>query len=514
MDEFDIRKFDSYRGKNRLEVKKAEGGLPASLWETYSAFANTSGGVILLGVCERPDGSFYATGLKDAAKLRKTFFDTVNNKSKVNVKLVDDDDVETYELPEGVIVAIKVPMARRELRPVYINNDIWGGTYRRNDSGDYHCLPGEVRAMLRDQTEETMDMLVLDDFALSDLDPDSVRGYRNYHAAANPGHVWEHLPDDEYLEMIGAAGRGTDGAIHPTGAGLLMFGKEYRITHHFHEYFLDYREMLDPVIRWTDRIQSQSGDSSGNVFDFFFRVYNKIARDFPKPFKLDGVFRVDDTPMHRALREALANCFSNADYYLPRGLVILKDSEKIVLQNPGSIRTGMEQMLKGGTSDPRNKGIMKMWNLLKIGERAGSGVPGIFSVWKECGLPAPTVEEIFDPDRTVVTLPLIGLMATNRRQTGDKPPATNRQTTGDKPAASYIRKQWKSKSDILAFLAWKGEASTNEISTAIGVASSSARELLRKMYAEGLIIAVGNRKARRYKLSDEANPDANLETEK
>ena len=94
MDEvFDLAKFDEYREDNRLEVKRAKDRLPNSLWETYSSFANTAGGCIILGVKERDDRSWYTTGLKDAEKLRKEFFDSLHNQNKVNVALVSDDDV-------------------------------------------------------------------------------------------------------------------------------------------------------------------------------------------------------------------------------------------------------------------------------------------------------------------------------------------------------------------------------------------------------------------------------------
>ena len=68
-------------------------------------------------------------------------------------------------------------------------------------------------------------------------------------------------------------------------------------------------------------------------------------------------------------------------------------------------------MLKGGISDPRNKALMKMFNMIGIGERAGSGVPDIFAVWDSQGWKAPEVEEQFNPDRTILTLSFIGRSA-------------------------------------------------------------------------------------------------------
>lgn len=229
---FNISKFDSYREDNRREVKKARGGLPLSLWDTYSAFANCYGGVIILGVKENDDGSWRATGLTDEAKLRKDFWDTINNRNKVSVNLLTDRDIETFTADnDDVVLVIHVPMAKREQKPVYINNDMFSGTFRRNWEGDYHCGRNEVLAMLRDEPEITMDMKVLERMPLSDIDLETLHGYRNRHMAYRAGHPWENLSDEQYLERIGAAAySGEDGQMHPTAAGLLMFGEEYHIV--------------------------------------------------------------------------------------------------------------------------------------------------------------------------------------------------------------------------------------------------------------------------------------------
>lgn len=479
MEVFDIRRFDEYREDNRLEVKKAKGGLPNSLWETYSSMANCYGGVIILGVAENSDGSFYTTGLQDEAKMKKNFWDTLNNRTKVNVNLLTDASVETYDMSGDVIMVIHVPRAKREQRPVYINNDIWNGTYRRNWEGDYHCTPAEIKAMLRDEPEETMDMLLLEDFSIADLNDEAIQGYRNYHAAVRPGHVWEKLPKEEYLEKIGAVGRLKDGdELRPTAAGLLMFGEEYRIVRHFPEYFLDYREVLDPAIRWTDRIQSSSGDWTGNLFDFFFRAYNKLTRDFEKPFALDGVSRVEDTPVHKAVREALANCIVNTDFYLPRGIVILKERDQIVLQNPGSIRTGKTQMLRGGISDPRNKAIMKMLNLISIGERAGSGVPDIYSVWADKGWKDPLVEEQYGPDRTILTLAFVRKDDAN-------------EANRDANEANHDVKTGSIEDSILGYIRENPKITQKEIAAKAGVSRATVQRTMKAMTGKGILIRIG-----------------------
>ena len=410
--EFDIKEFDKYRENNCLEVKKAKGGLPFSLWETYSAFANTNGGCIILGVQENDDKSWNTTGLKDASKLKKDFWDSIHNKQKVSISLLSDKDVVDYVVNDDVILVIKVPKARREDRPVYIKNDIWGGTFRRDWEGDYHCTKNAVLAMLRDQTEDTPDMKVLMNRKIQDLNSDSIAAYRRRYDGIHENAAWTKYTDEELLVMIGAASDETeDGNVHPTAAGLLMFGNEHRITREFPEFFLDYREMLNPAIRWTDRIQSQSGDWSGNVYDFFSRVSVKLTMDLKRPFKTDGLYRIEETAVHESVREALVNCLVNTDYFQSWSVVIEKYNDRLVFANPGAIRIGKNQMLKGGISQPRNKNLLKMFNLIGIGEHAGSGVPDIFDVWKTEKFAEPVIEERSGrdggPDRTTVTLPLV-----------------------------------------------------------------------------------------------------------
>lgn len=491
--EFNLAKFDEYREDNRREVKKANGGLPNSLWDTYSSFANCYGGVIILGVKEEKDGSWRTTGLKNEAKLRKDFWDTINNPKKVNLNLLNDDDVETYFYGpnDDVIMVIYVPMAKREQKPIYINNDIFNGTFRRNYEGDYHCTRLQVKAMLRDQTERTMDMEILDKVPMENLNYDTIHGYRNSHRTLKEGHPFERLNDHEYLRSIGAAAVSEeDGQLHPTAAGMLMFGDEYNIVRHFPEYFLDYREEMDSAIRWTDRLQSSSGEWSGNVFDFYFRVYNKLIKDIKVPFKMVGGERVDDTPVHKALREALANCLINADYHGVRGVVIRKEQDKITFANPGYVRTGKKQMRLGGESDPRNKSLMKMFNLINIGERAGSGVPNIFNVWNDEGWEEPVIEERFDPDRTVLSLSFLKKQA---KKTSDKKQA--KKTSSKKQAK-------KTKENILKireYLEKNGVSKTNDIAEYLNLSSARTRVLLKSMEE---VEAIGANSNRIYKLKN------------
>lgn len=143
----------NYRENNRIEAKEALGGLPESLWETYSAFANTEGGIILLGVEELPDKSLHALDILDPQWLLEDFHALLNDPDMVSVNLLRPEHIRILRVEGNTIIAITVPKAPPERRPVYIGNDPYRGTYRRCGEGDYRCTREEIEEMLAANTD-------------------------------------------------------------------------------------------------------------------------------------------------------------------------------------------------------------------------------------------------------------------------------------------------------------------------------------------------------------------------
>ncbi len=396
---------------SHLEGKSAKGGFPDSFWESYSAFANSDGGVIVLGVEEDGNGNLcIKDGLKDAPKMKETFWKLVNNRQKISHNIVLEKCVYILESDGKQILVVEIPRAERTVRPVYKSNDPRNGTYKRFGTGDHLCTAEEVGAMLRDSSISPLDAVAVEDIDLTALNMETVRGYRQMFKLTNPSHLWNTLDDEIFLRRIRATGAAQDGKYHPTEAGLLMFGYEYEITRRFPQYFLDYQEDRNVVgiAKWKDRIVSSSGDWSGNVFDFAMKILPKLQSDLKIPFVVKGFQRIDDTPLHRLLREAVTNCLVHADYYGRQGIVVSKNKDGFVFANPGGMRISKSEALSGGVSDPRNATLLKMFSFIRFGERAGSGLNGIVYVWKKVYHTDPEIFVKEEYDRTFLKLPTLG----------------------------------------------------------------------------------------------------------
>ena len=390
MKKIDIQKSLAEGERVTLECKRAKSEVPKSVWETYSAFANTYGGLVLLGIQEDQEEKdvakrFTITGVDDAEKIRKDFWNIVNSKEKVSVNILRDADVEIIDMDGKSIVAISVPQANYNVRPVYINNNPLRGTFIRNHEGDHHCPEEMVTMMMRDANHEGNDRLFLKHYTMDDIDIPTLERYRNHFKSRYTEHPFNDLDNKEFLRQMGGFTTDRESGMECLNmAGLLMFGKGLPIRDRFDNLRLDYidKSHLIGDQRYSDRL-TYDGMWENNLFNFVTIVLPKLTRELPRPFKMVGVERDDDTPQHKALREAMTNCIIHADLMLNSVLKVEKYDEKFVFTNPGLLKLPVEQIYAGEETRARNQRIQNMFRMIGFGENLGSGFPLILSAWNE-----------------------------------------------------------------------------------------------------------------------------------
>lgn len=382
-----------------LECKKAEGSLPKSLWETYSAFANTVGGTILLGIEENPkvkdiSQRFCIGTIKNPDQLLKDFWNTVNSE-KVSSNVLVSADVSVEQYDGQTIIRIDVPQASYHQRPVYINGNPLKGSFKRNHEGDYHCTEEEVKSMLRDASDTGNDGGLLDGYTMDDIDLETLKAYRIEYELHNPDHVWNGIDNKSFLRNLGGyTVDRTTGKEGLTTAGLLMFGTGLAIRERFENIRMDYLDEsnLTPERRWNDRL-TYDGMWENNLYNFIKRTMPKLVKDIRRPFQLIGMSRIDDTPVHKAIREAVINLVIHADYHITGVLKIVKRDDGFLFSNPGNLKLSVSSIYEGGNSRARNPHIQTMLRMIGMGDNIGSGFPTILNAWNEENWRKPDLSE-------------------------------------------------------------------------------------------------------------------------
>jgi len=132
---------EGLRESYRLECKLAQGrdglgSLPENVWESYSAFANSEGGDIVLGLEELADKSFRLAGIEKVKEVLEALWQGLNDPRTVSANLLSPRDVRAVHIESKTILIIHVPAAEGLEKPVYINGDRPSGTYKRHGSSD------------------------------------------------------------------------------------------------------------------------------------------------------------------------------------------------------------------------------------------------------------------------------------------------------------------------------------------------------------------------------------------
>jgi divergent AAA domain protein len=407
---------------NDLEYKKAKNALPDSFWETYSAFANTNGGKIILGIDEKNEDPYQ--GVNDPQKIRDNLFALVANKQKVSCNLLTDNDIEYVSIPdkERQLMVITIREASSDQKPVHLKND-FRESYKRLGEGDVKLDKEELKYLMA-SSHDDIDSELLTNYDENDLNIETIKEYKNLLVELSGNTKYINMPLRAFLTEIGVFKKDrTDGIYKLTAGGLLFFGKYNSIISRYPKFQLDYFEKDNSLsTRWNDRVST--GDMMYpdlNMYDFFNLAYKKLTATTNDRFELNDEsahrlpFKKD---LSESIREALVNCLMHAYYDFDSPIVITAYNDFYEFKNPGKMKISIPEFIHGGTSKTRNSTISSLFRRIGMSEKAGSGGPKIFDVSEKYKLKIPEVTTTFDS--TIVTIWKVDLLSSYRNISKDE----------------------------------------------------------------------------------------------
>lgn len=370
-----------------LEYKESKATLSKSLFESYSAFANTSGGVICLGVGEELDekgGKLYPIlGIDNPQKQEEILELRFNDTNFVTYNSVEEITIKTTENGKKYIEII-VNEAPKEKKPVEIQDKKSKvmRAYIREGSSDKVARGETYQALIRDQ-RDSLDRDVLRNCTIDDLDIQSVNDYRVEVQKRPKFFTYREYDLEEFLERIGVIAKdySGDGRKGITAGGLLFFGKPTAIAQNFPNFQLDLFDKRSDK-RWRNRISTVSDDL--NVYNFFVKSMNYLQNLPEDDFKLgkDQVRIESGESIRIALREALVNLVMHADYYSEEHGIINIYWDYYDFINGGTMKIAKEDFFTTNESKTRNTIISKLLIFIGFGERGGTGGEQIFAAAK------------------------------------------------------------------------------------------------------------------------------------
>ena len=355
-----------------FEAKQAQNKVPANVWETVSAFSNTSGGWIVFGI--RQDGmKFEVQGVTDGEHIESDFLNTLRGGQKMSCKIFPD--AHKYSIDGKTVLAFHIPSSPD--KPVYFGGTV-NNTFIRSGSGDRRATNEEIAAMYRDQMFGVKSEQFIDGSSLDDLSMDALHDYRAYLASVKSRQAFETASDDEFCRMTNIADR--EGRL--SYAGLMMFGKGHRVTAYIPTFCVDYIEIpgnsiQEADLRYTYRIPEQE-----NIWNAYRIISRRLLTIVDVPFKMDSEGRnVGDTSQYLILREALANFLMHADQFNTLRSCIHVYTNRIEFVNGGSIPVNLKEIEGRAYTNPRNPTVARLFRFADIAENVGFGLNTLRS-WK------------------------------------------------------------------------------------------------------------------------------------
>ncbi|WP_339007122.1 RNA-binding domain-containing protein [Fusobacterium animalis] len=166
------------------------------MWGTYSAFCNTSGGIIILGIEEEKNGDNIIIGINDIDKMEKDIWNTANNLAKVSYNVIGNGDIYKVKIDDKNIMILDIKEAPHNKKPVYLNRKI-ENTYIRRGEADKKADNDEIGTLMAMATPKP---LLLDNFSMKDLDSETVSKFRKIIEERYPEKNYKNLNDEDFLK--------------------------------------------------------------------------------------------------------------------------------------------------------------------------------------------------------------------------------------------------------------------------------------------------------------------------
>jgi predicted HTH transcriptional regulator len=197
---------------------------------------------------------------------------------------------------------------------------------------------------------------------------------------------------------------------------------------------------------------------------------------------MEGMQRIDDTPQHKAVREAFTNAIIHADLMMESGILrIEKHDDKLCFRNPGLLRLPLEQIYEGGNSKARNPRIQNMLRMVGFGENIGSGFPQIIAAWKDTKWGEPELKNKIEVDEVELVLPL------------SKTANVVKDVVKD-----FVKELTERQHIILNLIKDNPSLSANEMSQKTGMTSRTIQRDLALLHEMGILNREGGRKEGRW----------------
>lgn len=477
-----------------VEVKSASGGLPRSILETVSAFANGSGGLIILGLSE--SDNFHPAPGFDASTIQGSLARACAEDLEPPLR----SEIEVTHFEDATVVVLEVPALDPVERPCHLRaRGAYAGSYIRGGDGDRRLTHYEVTQMLSNRRQPVDDAEVVHEANLDDLDPQQVEAFLR-RLRAQPTRAFRNVTDEIALQRVGAVARDQAGELRPTLAGLLCLGlypQQFRPQLFISFVALPGATLGDAAEDGTRFLDNVTCD--GSIPQIIETTLAAARRNMRTAAVVRGAGRQDrhDYPIE-VIRELVVNAVLHRDYSpQAQGTQVQVElyPDRLVVKSPGGIYGSIDPSQLGveAVSSTRNAVLAKLLadtpgaDGLPVSENRGSGLPRVLTELRKAGMSAPSFEVA--PGHVHVRVPQHALLD----------PETVRWIAS-------LGADGLSDTQHLALGLMRASGSvTNEMLRAWGIEAAAATQALRDLVGRGLAVKLGGRRYATYELLD--HPD-------